>query len=628
MATIILVHGTFAHAYTSDANGEQAPAELQWWQPGSALENDLKTLLDPASGKLDIIPFEWTGENSERDRRKGGKELLALMRSLEAKGERYAVVGHSHGGSVVAAALLRAAAEKQKLPNLARWITVGTPFITMKRESLLFTRLDLMRKVILVASMMLFAMFLVYLVAQVLSGKEMVLGGRIPGIFLVTGVMMSLPALFFYLVLRWFDSRSLLLHRRRVITRAREYFAARWLSFAHRDDEAIQGLSYLPRATLSFFDRGFAVPMLTVASVIALPLIYIALVTSPTKMVALADWLKTDIYESRVGPETETALRSLVRQRVEMGRGPTLTQEERRAAWRDYREKRRKLAASHDDLDDAERAIRFKQRFLERTDVACENGQLCGGGRDIRINSALLLHVVTDELTWHLGGDAIGQGRSRWLWSVLIPAILVPIIFGLVSLAMMMVIKGVSTMISIGSSRMLNAMTNAEVKRSAFGNDTEGEIATGAMDRPPWLELSPPRLPTALADLVTEYSNSMATRSLAKFRRAIGQIASAEPQHSAETAITTYFTWKELVHASYFDVPQFRALLAQALSRIEGLAPSAAFKASPDYARSAQWLAEVEGAPGTTQPVAAAPPTVEDVGAVATAVASTVKAAP
>src|SRR6185312_8034940 len=97
-------------------------------------------------------------------------------------------------------------------------------------------------------------------------------------------------------------------------------------------------------------------------------------------------------------------------------------------------------------------------------------------------------------------------------------------------------------------------------------------------------------------------SNGIASQSLAKFRRAIGQIASAEPKHTADTAISTYFTWKELVHSSYFDVPQFRKMVAQAVSRAEGFAPTARFRADPDFARTAQWLSEIEAAPRQETP--------------------------
>jgi hypothetical protein len=236
---------------------------------------------------------------------------------------------------------------------------------------------------------------------------------------------------------------------------------------------------------------------------------------------------------------------------------------------------------------------------------------------------------VTDELASAFGGEEI-ETRSRRadIKQLLIPAVLVPIIFGAFSLLLMLIIHSVAKVISGSISVLLNNITNAEVKRAAFGNDTEGEIAIGAIDRPSWIERSPPRLPAGIADLVTAYSNGAANQSLAKFRRAIGQLASAEPKHTADTAITTYFTWKELVHGSYFDVPPFCKLVAQSISRAEGFGPSRNFRADPDYRLTAQWLAEIEESPATVPPPASSPPTIEDVGAVSAVVASTVKREP
>jgi hypothetical protein len=632
MATIVTVHGTFAHSESGAAGEDGAPApDLQWWQTGSSFEHDMRELLDAApgagTGKLDVTRFEWNGENSETSRRAAGRELFGYLKTLEEKGEPYCVVGHSHGGSVVGWALLESAARKERLEGLKRWITVGTPFVSLMKQRLLFQRLDLWRKVIFVASLMLVLMWLVYILAETLSGERMLFGSLFPGVLIVTGTMMSLPIVVFYFVLRYWNSRSLLHYRQTVRTRAADSFAKRWLPLTHTDDEAVQGLAFLPGAKLYFFDKGFAVAPITMLSVIAVPLIYLLVLTSPTIMVGLGGWLKSHVYDSNVSPETEQALRAS-RERLRTIRQSDRTSEEaRRAVWQDFRNSRRQLEERYPDLHVAERALRFKLRFFERDGKPCEGGKLCGGGRDLRINSGLLLHIVTDELSSAIGGEGIDD-RGNWWIRMLLPAVVVPVVFGLLSLALMLVIRTLARLISAGASHVLNRITNAEVKRAAFGNDTEGEIALGAVDRPSWIERSPPRLPGGIADLVTDYSNSVANQSLAKFRRAIGQLASAEPKHTADSAITTYFTWKELVHASYFDVPEFRKLVAQGISRLDGFGPSARFQADPDFARTAQWLAEIEGTPGTTAKPSSTPPTIQDTGAVAAVVASTVKKEP
>ncbi|MEZ5816143.1 MAG: hypothetical protein R3D44_03585 [Hyphomicrobiaceae bacterium] len=637
MATIVTVHGTFAHSEAGNGSGAGAPESLQWWQSGSAFDHEIRELLDASpgegSGKLEVRQFEWDGLNSELSRRAAGKRLFEDLKALDATGEPYAVVAHSHGGSVMSWALLESAARKQRLDGLRRWITVGTPFVSMKKERLLFQRLDLMRKVVFVASLMLLLMFLVYMATETWAGDRMLFGATFPAVLVVTAVMMSLPVIFFYLVLKYWDARTLLHYRRRVRQRAAEAFGSRWLSLTHADDEAVQGLAFLPGAELSFFDRTFAVSAITTISIFALPLIYLLVLTTPTVMVGIGDWLKTNVYETRMNPEAEKALREARQKIIEMRRqqqqnASTAGTARRGAAWEQYREARRALEARFPDLRNAERALRFRQRFFEANGKPCNNGKLCGAGRDLRINSGLLLHLVTDELSSAIGGEDAMTRTQRGLIRLLVPAIVVPLIFGLLSLLLMLLINTIAKVVSRAASVLLNNITNAEVKRAAFGNDTEGEIAVGAIDRPSWIEASPPRLPSGIADLVTGYSNGIASQSLAKFRRAIGQLASAEPKHTADTAITTYFTWKELVHGSYFDVPEFRRLVAQAISRTDGFTPSRTFRSDPAYGGTAQWLAEIEGTSPTGVKPADAVPTNQDKGAVAAVVASTVKREP
>ena len=108
MATIITVHGTFAHANAPDAPAGSA-ADPQWWEIPSTFEHDLRELVDAREGQLEVKPFTWGGDNSEVERRLAGLRLSKELRELEARNEPYCVIGHSHGGSVVSTALLSSA---------------------------------------------------------------------------------------------------------------------------------------------------------------------------------------------------------------------------------------------------------------------------------------------------------------------------------------------------------------------------------------------------------------------------------------------------------------------------------------------------------------------------------------
>ena len=120
MATIITVHGT---------NATGAECGERWWQRGSPFQNHLFDLVEGEDDCLKFQPFVWDGANSENSRRRAGSRLLSVMEQLEAENERYVLIGHSHGGSVIANALVEAASKTTELPHFGRWITVGTPFL-------------------------------------------------------------------------------------------------------------------------------------------------------------------------------------------------------------------------------------------------------------------------------------------------------------------------------------------------------------------------------------------------------------------------------------------------------------------------------------------------------------------
>src|SRR5689334_7522974 len=98
MATLIFIHGTFAA-------GPQAGDK--WWQEGSQFEAHMRNMLEACSGELTFKRVRWDAKNSVSSRREAGKELLSSMLELEEAEQPYCVIGHSHGGSVIAAALMR-----------------------------------------------------------------------------------------------------------------------------------------------------------------------------------------------------------------------------------------------------------------------------------------------------------------------------------------------------------------------------------------------------------------------------------------------------------------------------------------------------------------------------------------
>jgi pimeloyl-ACP methyl ester carboxylesterase len=113
---LILVHGT--GGATADK------LNPHWWQSDSQIAKDLAAACADAPAQLS--PFTWTGNNSERDRREAGRQLLEKLRKLGSR--KYRLIGHSHGGSVIWHALSEST-KGEPLKGLGCWITVGTPFL-------------------------------------------------------------------------------------------------------------------------------------------------------------------------------------------------------------------------------------------------------------------------------------------------------------------------------------------------------------------------------------------------------------------------------------------------------------------------------------------------------------------
>jgi hypothetical protein len=119
---VLLIHGTFAYRTSTEGTA--------WWQLGSDFQAACSQFLGPS---YEVQPsktvFRWSGANSELERRDAAKHLSELVLEYEDLGKPYLFVAHSHGGSVLFDALMHAHGERPGLPNLLRWVTVGTPFL-------------------------------------------------------------------------------------------------------------------------------------------------------------------------------------------------------------------------------------------------------------------------------------------------------------------------------------------------------------------------------------------------------------------------------------------------------------------------------------------------------------------
>jgi hypothetical protein len=282
MATIITVHGTGA---TGPEEGDE------WWQKGSPFEKHLRELVESKDGLLRFQRLIWDGANSETSRRKAAGRLYEEVKKLEREGEKYSLVGHSHGGSVIVNALFLAASHANKLTNLTRVIAVGTPFIESVKSFWLFSRSGFLGKSVLVSTTAsVFALGFVTLFFAFSKGRSNFLTNA-----LFTTVFYLVPLTAVYSMLWLLNRRHYYMYRPTILRFSRTAYIPRLVSLCHKDDEAINGLKSLSNLDIQIFQRDFAVSFLALASLFLLPILLILLAMWPTMLGILV------VYENQLG---------------------------------------------------------------------------------------------------------------------------------------------------------------------------------------------------------------------------------------------------------------------------------------------------------------------------------------
>ena len=609
MATLITVHGTFAHMPLPPGEDPTKATTPQWWENDSAFSDEMRARLSGDGQPLTIDPFVWSGDNSERGRRLAARRLLDRFEQIEATGERYAAVGHSHGGSVLANALLLAAAEKKPLPGLQTWLTVGTPFVELRKERLLFLRLPLIFKAIFIGSLMLFFMFAFDVAGDFFNGRLGFDNERRWQRLGMSTLLVSLPFLVYYAGVWWFDRARLFQYRKPVRDRAHAFFADRWLAITHEDDEAVRGLGAIESTNFKIFSSEFAVPVIALSAVFLLPFAYLSLLSAPNTMVGIAQFFKTEVYKLEdYSPEIErmetdlAKLRTVRRQIRQMRSGNATrspgTGQDLTALINERRKMRREMRQKFPEFREVSRAVRFKRRFFEERGRACANGQLCGAGEDWKINSKLLFYLVNDEAsTLVLDPEQRPRGTFGRLLTALIPILLVPIVFAVVSVAFVLLVQWLARIFSYGLSLVLDRATKSEINRAALGNDTESEVALRAIPRPNWVQTEAEFLPTELGDLVAARSNEAAVETIARLRNMLSELTIIEDVGNRNQSLLAILSWQELIHMVYFEVPEIRSVIVAALASKDGFD----LKGQVD-SRSMDALAQIQPQLRTTDP--------------------------
>ena len=109
-----LVHGTF------DA---RKPGVPHWSEPDGMLAEGVKARLpDDIRSRVKFEPFYWSGKNSFEARKQAADALTDILNRADDKLRFF--IGHSHGGTIIADALVAA-----RQPDAVGVMTLATPFV-------------------------------------------------------------------------------------------------------------------------------------------------------------------------------------------------------------------------------------------------------------------------------------------------------------------------------------------------------------------------------------------------------------------------------------------------------------------------------------------------------------------
>ncbi len=247
--TVLCIHGTFAASERDYGRG--------WWQRGSVFWQRFSARLPHGTGMLEDNEtlFHWSGANTERDREQAAARLLAALQRRDEAGQPYHLIGHSHGGSLIWAALRMACRRGVVLKGLRSWSTVGTPFLNKKSLKMLrwSSALRCVAGLLLAGPCVYLAAHLGQtIVAQPLAAYTTMQASGALGLFVacmyVTLCMLSMVAT--PVLESWQIRQDEQLDRK-----AMELYGDRWMGLWSPDDEAINGLRATLDLPLSFVGR-------------------------------------------------------------------------------------------------------------------------------------------------------------------------------------------------------------------------------------------------------------------------------------------------------------------------------------------------------------------------------------
>ena len=89
----------------------------------------------------------------------------------------------------------------------------------------------------------------------------------------------------------------------------------------------------------------------------------------------------------------------------------------------------------------------------------------------------------------------------------------------------------------------------------------------GRSDHPPQFDERFVPLPDAIADKLSQNSEKSAILTLHKVRELLGMVPNQKEPVDIRAQLSEHLSWRELIHTTYFDLPEFVDLAAYGLHR-------------------------------------------------------------
>ncbi len=188
-------------------------------------------------------------------------------------------------------------------------------------------------------------------------------------------------------------------------------------------------------------------------------------------------------------------------------------------------------------------------------------------GSEASPSTLAFFQSVRDALETRNANAAAGAGASPLS---AVQAIAVPALIGAAIVAIYVALTGaavgllkvVARLVGLPLSKMIDNLVWSSVRQQAWGDDRGHEGVHQIGSHPPEFPAKFVPLPKEISDKLSENSEKHAVVALQKLRQVLGMTRAPQASPDMRSELGKQLTWRELIHTTYFDIPEFVDLAA------------------------------------------------------------------